>query len=125
MPGVAPAFQQTSAPAVSLAASASQGAAGAGVSNVLEGFSFGFSATNALGSIQTVTVNLRDGATGVGTILKTWQFTLPAAVIPQFFVERSGLKMKGSGNTALTLEFAGAITNLLTFVNMDGYTAPT
>ena len=117
-------FAITHNPAANAQATISQAAAPAGVKNVCEGISFCFSASTALGGITTVTVNLRDGATGVGTVLKSWQFTLPAATIAPFQVSLSGLHIQGSAATAMTLEFAAGVTNLLENVSLDGYTQP-
>jgi hypothetical protein len=83
-------FAVQHSPAVNSQATITKAAAGAGVQNVAEGVSFGFSATTALGGITTVTINLRDGATGAGTILKSWNFTLPAAVAAPYTVSLSG-----------------------------------
>ena len=118
------AFALVSAPAVSTQATVTQAAAGTGVRNVCNGFSFGFSATTALGGITTVTVNLRDGTTGAGTILRSFQFTLAAAVVAPLVYGIAGLQLQGSLATAMTLEFAALATNLLQFVNLDGYTLP-
>jgi len=110
-------------PAVSTRATISRAAGAAGVSHVCTGLSFGFSATTPLGAIVTVTINLRDGATGAGTVLWAWQFTLPAAVISPFQLSLSGLNFVGSAATAMTLEFGALVTNLLEFVTLSGYDA--
>lgn len=113
----------TNSAAVGAASSASRAAGGAGISHVCNAVSFGFSATTALGAITTVTINLRDGATGAGAVLWSWQFTLPAAVIPSFALSIPGLEFIGTAATAMTLEFAAAIGNLLTFANLSGFDA--
>lgn len=110
------------APAVSLKATISKVAGGAGVRNVCTGFGFGFSAGTAVAA-ATVVVNLRDGATGAGTILRSWQFSLPATTIAPFAVEATGYEIPGSANTAMTLEFTALLTNLLQFVNLSGHLA--
>lgn len=111
-----------SAAAVGVASSAGRAAGGAGVRHVARRVSFGFSATTALGAIVTVTINLRDGATGAGTVLWAWQFTLPAAVIPAFTFGQE-VNFPGSAATAMTLEFSAAVANLLTFCNLGGFDA--
>lgn len=111
-------------PAASAQATISQAAAAAGVRNVCESVSFCMSATTALAGISTVTVNLRDGATGAGAILKSWQFTLPAAVLLPLVFSITGLHIIGSAATAMTLEFAAAVGNLMEAVTIDGYTQP-
>jgi len=109
---------------VSVQATVTQAAGGAGVKNVAESMCFGFSASTALGGITTVTVNLRDGATGAGTILQSWQYTLPAATVAPFGRCIDRVHISGTANTPLTLEFAGATVNLMAFVNLSGYTIP-
>jgi hypothetical protein len=63
--------------------------------------------------LTALTVNLRDGATGAGTVLWTAHVVIPAAtgqaVIP-FSV--CGLRLPGTANTAMTLEFSALLTNL-------------
>ncbi len=101
-----------------------QAAGGAGVRNVCESISCCLSATTALGAPTTVTVNLRDGASGAGTILQSWQLTLPAATLLPVVLKLSGLHIQGSPNTAMTFECASAVTNLMQAVSMSGYTNP-
>ena|ERR1041384_7879715 len=117
-------FALTHTPAAGSQATISQAAGGAGVKNVGEGVCFGFSATTALAGITTVTVNLRDGATGAGTILQSWQYTLPAATVAPFGQCFSGLHISGTANTAMTLEFSAAVGNLMEYVTLNGYTNP-
>ena len=117
-------FSVLHTPAAGSQATITQAAAGTGVKNVVEGVCYGYSATTALGGITTVTINLRDGATGAGTILKSWQYTLPAAVLPSYAQCLSGLHIQGTANTATTIEFSASVGNLMEFVSMDGYTLP-
>ena len=107
------------APAVSQQATASKAAGAAGVKHVATGLSFGLSARTAVAA-STVTVNLRDGATGAGTILASWTFDLVAATLAPITVSLSGLQLQGSAATAMTLEFGALLTNLLEFVNLVG-----
>jgi len=118
------AFAIQSTPAAGSQATISQASGGAGVKNVAESACFAFSATTALGGITTVTVNLRDGATGAGTVLQAWQFTLPAATITPFSQCVSGLHISGTAATAMTLEFSAAVGNLMESVALTGYTNP-
>jgi len=53
-----------------------------------------------------MTVNLRDGATGAGTVLWTGKIACVANTSARLHL--SGLNIMGSQNTAMTLEFAGA-----------------
>jgi len=117
-------FAITHTPAAGSQATISQAAGGAGVKNVAEGVCFGFSASTALGGISTVTINLRDGATGAGTILQSWQYTLPAATVAPFAQCFSGLHISGTANTAMTLEGSAAVGNLMEYVTLVGYTNP-
>jgi hypothetical protein len=117
-------FAITHTPAVSVQATATQAAGGSGVRNIVEGLCFGYSATTALGGATTVTINLRDGASGAGTVLKSWQFTLAATTHPPRGDCVSRLHIQGSPNTAMTLEFASATGNLMEFVSLEGYTQP-
>jgi hypothetical protein len=68
----------------------------------------------------TLVFNLRDGATGAGTIL--WSARLMAPLGSGQCVVLSGLSIPGSVNTAMTLESAAApaATNFAT-VSLQGY----
>lgn len=69
-------------------------------------------------------INLRDGATGAGTIIRSW--VIGVSVINEATcVDLSGLNMTGSAATAMTLEFAaaGSATSLST-VTLTGYSTP-
>jgi len=68
-------------------------------------------------------VHLRDGATGAGTILRSWVIAVGAGLSQCENV--TGLNMTGSANTAMTLEFAaaGAATSTST-VTLTGYSTP-
>lgn len=99
-------------PAVSTAPTASQASAGAGVKNVLRGFTVSLTAVAA----QTVIwFTLRDGATGAGTILMQWPVT--QAVGTAFEYSQNGMYVAGTAATAMTLELtnqSGAVTNPVT-----------
>lgn len=69
-------------------------------------------------------VHLRDGATGAGTILRSW--VIGVSVANESKCENvTGLNMTGSANTAMTLEFAaaGAASSTST-VSLTGYSTP-
>lgn len=68
-------------------------------------------------------VHLRDGASGAGTILRSWVIGVAAGLTQCENV--TGLNMTGSANTAMTLEFAaaGAATSTST-VTLTGYSTP-
>jgi hypothetical protein len=70
-------------------------------------------------------INIRDGATGAGTLLATFLVAFPTAaasgvqVIPPFCI--SNLNLVGSTATAFTVEFDAGSTNVSTNVFMTGY----
>ena len=68
-----------------------------------------------------IQVNLRDGATGAGTIL--WSMSIIKAASEQpTFVTISGLSVIGTVNTAMTLEFSAAgVTSSVQSVALTGY----
>ena len=69
-------------------------------------------------------VHLRDGATGAGTILRSW--VIGVSVANESNCENvTGLNMTGSAATAMTLEFAaaGSATSTST-VTLTGYSTP-
>ena len=113
------AFNLYHLPAAATQATVTQAAGAAGVKNVATGLSFN---STTVGTAQTViSVSLRDGATGAGTILWSTQFIQPvnnvfamAVVLPH---------IKGTAATAMTLEFsaAGAAATLQS-VSLQGYT---
>lgn len=105
------------APAANTTATISKAAGGAGVRHVCKGFSVSINAVAAIAA--PLTVNLRDGATGAGTILWTDRIMAPAGTTAR--LDRSGLNIVGSANTAMTLEFTAApgATNFEN-VNLNG-----
>lgn len=92
-------------PAAATQATASRAAGGAGVRHVCTGFTFSCSgaAAAATGLLQAV---IRDGATGVGTIIWTASIQAPLADSKEITV--SGLSLLGTANTAMTIEFVAA-----------------
>lgn len=53
-------------------------------------------------------LRLRDGATGAGTVLRSWRLHVMNAAGDTLQVDIAGLDITGSVNTAMTLEFAAA-----------------
>lgn len=53
-----------------------------------------------------ISVRLRDGATGAGTVLWSMMLSAPANTCATIYL--TGLSIPGSNNTAMTLEFSGA-----------------
>lgn len=97
-------------------ASASQAAGGAGRRNVCKAISATVGRISAAGSFR---LNLRDGASGLGTILDSWEIGVPNTGDSNS-IEISGLNIVGSANTAMTLEFAtNAVANIQS-VNLNG-----
>jgi len=107
-------------PAASSQATASI-AAEASVRHVVDCVSFSAAAVVAP-SLTALTVNVRDGATGAGTVIWTFQVVAPAAtgqtVLPHSIC---GLNLVGTTNTAMTLEFSALLTNLIESVSISGY----
>lgn len=109
-----------SQPAVSTQATASI-AAEAGVRHVADCVSFSGGSTTAP-ALTLLTVNLRDGATGAGTVLWTHSVVVTAAVgqnVAPFTA--CGLNLVGTTNTAMTLEFSALLTNLFEAASISGY----
>lgn len=71
-----------------------------------------------------VLIHLRDGASGAGTILRSWVIGIDT-VNGSKCENVTGLNMTGSANTAMTLEFAaaGSATSIST-VTLTGYSTP-
>lgn len=94
-------------PAVGVRATITRAAGGAGVRHVCRSISATLSVALADVAVAGVLVNLRDGATGAGTILWSGRLAVVAAG-GLVTVEKEGLNIAGSLNTAMTLEFAAA-----------------
>lgn len=107
-------------PAAGSQATISQ-AAIAGGRHVLDCVGFSASAVVAP-ALTSVNVNIRDGATGAGTVRNTFQFAVPATTgtsVQAFHV--CGLHVVGSVNTAMTVEFSVGVASVSEAVNMGGY----
>jgi len=113
----------TSTPAANTQATASRAAGGGTVRHVATTMTACFATDTAVGA-GPFNVNLRDGATGAGTVLRTWIFNFSAAE-QGGCVDLSGMNMTGSANTAMTLEFtaAGGAGTVET-VTLTGYSTP-
>lgn len=110
-----------STPAVSTQASASKPAGGTGVYHVADCISWSGGATTAPAA-TALTINLRNGATGAGTIIWSATIVVPASTGENIEPKSvCGLNLIGSANTAMTLEFSGALTNELQGVTLTGY----
>lgn len=90
-------------PAAATQATVTRAAGGAGVRHVCRSITVSILAVAAQGQII---VNLRDGATGAGTILWSAGFVLAAGTSDRLAL--TDLNILGSANTAMTLEVAAA-----------------
>lgn len=117
------AFNLVSNPAAGSQATASQAAAGAGIKNVATGICFSAGATTAP-VLTALTINLRDGATGAGTIKTTFEVIIPATTGQSVIPFCTPINIVGSANTAMTLEFSAGLANLIESVSLQGYTTP-
>jgi hypothetical protein len=93
----------------------------ASVRHVVDCVSFSAGATTAP-ALTALTVNIRDGASGAGTIIWTYQVIIPAAtgqsVAPHSIC---GLNLVGTTATAMTAEFSAGLTSLIESVSISGY----
>ncbi len=107
-------------PGVNTLATASKAAGGASVKHVCTAILVTLS--NDAAAVAFRQVNLRDGASGAGTILWTGRLAIPATNGSSARIELTGLNIVGSANTAMTLEFSGAGgANTYETVSMSGY----
>lgn len=111
----------TNTPAVATQATASRAAGGGTVRHVATTVSWCVAA-NATAQTPLL-IHLRDGATGAGTILRSW--AVSAVVGTSQCGSESGLNITGSANTAMTIETAAApAANVQATVNLSGYDTP-
>jgi len=68
------------------------------------------------------TVNLRDGASGAGTILGSWVLAITANIGSCVILSLDSLEIIGLPNTAMTLEFSAATATQIQSVTMTGHT---
>jgi hypothetical protein len=95
-------------------------AAEGGVRHVADCISFSGGSTTAP-ALTALTVNLRDGATGAGTIIWTHEIVISNATgqnVAPF--STCGLQLVGTTNTAMTLEYSAGLANLLEAVSVSG-----
>lgn len=108
-----------STPAVSTQASASRAASGAGKVHV---------ATSCSGSISTIaaqtniTLSLRDGATGAGTVL--WSETIICPITTPCVLTSGVVNLAGTASTAMTCEWSAApVATNFAVATLTGYDA--
>lgn len=112
----------THAPAVNTVATATKAAGAAGVRHVCTSISARLLGGVAAPAAIQGTLNLRDGATGAGTIIWSQTVVLAAAAGAKDEVSMSGLNIVGSAATAMTLEFVAAGgANTFESVSLTGY----
>lgn len=101
-----------SQPAVSTQATASVAAGGAGVRHVFDHVCFSGGSTTAPALTQ-LAINVRDGATGAGTVLVSFQAIVVGStgqnVAP--YCSPVGANILGTANTAMTAEWSALLTN--------------
>jgi hypothetical protein len=114
-------FQLVHTPAAAAQATISQAAGGAGVRNVCTGISASL-CTVGTAQAAAVQLNLRDGATGAGTIL--WSKTFSCGTTTMISIDLTNLHIFGSAATAMTLEFSAAgVSGSFESVSLTGYVA--
>jgi hypothetical protein len=114
-------WTERSAPAADAQASASKAAGAAGVRHICTGLDFTIH-TVAAPTATTLTVALRDGATGAGTILWSWSIRVPATADLNVFAKSiTGLSIVGTAATAMTLEFSAGLASTIQVANLTGY----
>lgn len=117
----------THTPAAATQATATKAAGGAGVRHICRSITAAFSVPIAGTLTGFISVNLRDGASGAGTILRSWILDptgIVATGVGAAYFEATDLNIIGSANTAMTLEFSAAgDANTHESVSMSGYSS--
>jgi hypothetical protein len=117
-------WSETHAPATATQATASKAAGAAGVRHVCTGFTVTIAAATAP-TAALVTFNLRDGATGAGTIKSTLTLAVPAVAGTSQVHHVGGLNLVGTAATAMTIETSAATgANVAASVTLYGYSTP-
>jgi hypothetical protein len=109
-----------STPAAGSQGTASKAAGTTGVRHVADcvSFSAGAIAAPAATALQ---VNLRDGASGAGTVIWSQTVTIPNTAAPHYSQNFCGLNLIGTAATAMTLEFSAALASESESVTLTGY----
>ncbi len=113
----------THSPAVNTQATITKAAGSAGVRHVITAISFTLCQDATGGTPFTGIVNLRDGASGAGTILATWNIGVVTAACSNSAFHMENLNIVGSAATAATLEFTSTApgAHTLESVHLTGY----
>lgn len=101
----------THAPAAAAQATISRASAGVGLKNVMLGFMITIIASGAT-TAETVIINIRDGATGAGTVLWSMAIEVPtlagAGSVPGSPFGMNNIYLVGTAATAMTIETSAA-----------------
>jgi hypothetical protein len=115
-------WTETHAPAAATQAIASRAAGAAGIRHICTAIGITVVGNTVAPAAQVLTFNLRDGATGVGTVLQTWRIGVEAVAGKTVVITLSGLAIPGSAATAMTLEGSAAPgANTFEAVTLVGY----
>lgn len=107
-------------PAANTQATATRAAGAAGVRHVIKKLSWSIANPTALAAVFNV--NVRDGASGAGTVL--WSYAAIVAAGADRTFSEDGLMIIGTAATAMTIEFSAAGgSGSLEVVNAQGYDA--
>lgn len=112
----------THLPAANAQATATKAAGGGTVRHVATSITASFVANTTAPAASIVTVALRDGTTGAGTVLWQSRMVVQAVAGDWHTIALSDLNIVGSANTAMTLEFdAAGGANTVESVTLTGY----
>ena len=105
------------------AATITKASGGGSVRHVVTGVTMCFQ--DSVANTVARLVNLRDGATGAGTIIKSWYLSNGGVAGGAQCQSETGLNISGSAATAMTLEFAAApAATASETVSFQGYSTP-
>jgi len=105
------------------AATITKASGGGSVRHVVTGVTMCFQ--DSVANTVARLVNLRDGATGAGTIIKSWYLSNGGVAGGAQCQSETGLNISGSAATAMTLEFAAApAATASETVSFEGYSTP-
>jgi hypothetical protein len=121
LPGGATRWAVVHTPAVSVKATITQAAAGVGIRNYCTSIMATFF-NSAAAAVSVITVNVRDGASGAGTVLWTGNLAVSATGGSGGVLQLSDLGIRGTANTAMTIEFTALVAGCFESVAMEGYT---
>lgn len=114
-------WSQVHLPAVNTRATTTKTAGAAGVRHVATGLTVVLAGDSTAPAATVLDVRLRDGIADTGTILWQSKITLPATAGAMNGISRSGLFIRGTAATAMTLEFSAAGgANTFESVSLEG-----